>query len=296
MSHRNKIAFFGTSHTYGDCAEGINHNEGQVRFVEKPWPYFFAKKLNKEFYNFGIGGSDNTTILDAILEAFNRGTMDDVDTLILEPRLSFDTVRLPYDNINYDVMSESEYGKIDYSTHWLDTGRHTQEYDWSQPWPLTESLWIRFALMDLKDPEQFKKRMNADYVGNIHDKRLEDEDIKKYVELTKLFVTNTRYLYYLNLQFIKNVYMLCKGNGIDFYWLNFESYDFENVKTFFDNDQNLIDVCLNPIKNVRRHIYETSNTDAKIQFECSCKHFNQRAQPYISSYLIQGYNERKNNQ
>ena len=115
----------------------------------------FAEELNKEFYNFGIGGSDNTTILDAILEAFNRGTLDDVDTLILEPRLSFDTVRLPYDNINYNVMAESKWGKIDYSTHWLDTARHTQEYDWSQP--LTESLWVRFALRDLEDPNNSKE-------------------------------------------------------------------------------------------------------------------------------------------
>lgn len=292
MKQRNKIAFFGTSHTYGDCAEGISHNKGQKKFVAKPWPVWFAKKLNKEFYNFGIGGSDNTTILDAILEAFNRGTMDDVDTLILEPRLSFDTVRLPYDNINYDVIAENKWGKIDYSTHWLDAGRHTQEYDWSQPTPLTESLWIRFALMDLDNPEKFERRMNANYVGS--DKAREDHDIKKYVELTKLYTSSSKYLSYLNLQFVKNVYMLCKGHGIDFYWLNFESYPLENVKPFFDNDKNLIDVCLNPIKNVRRHIYEMYSDNIK-EYECSCRHFNEKAQPYISSYLLQGYNERKNN-
>jgi hypothetical protein len=289
--HRNKIAFFGTSHTFGDCKEGINHNEGQVRFVETPWPALFAKKLNKEFYNFGIGGSDNMTMLDAILEAFNRGTMDDVDTLILEPRLSFDTVRLPYDNINYDVMAESKWGKIDYSTHWLDVGRHTQEYGWPQPIPLTESLWIRFALMDLDNVQQFTRRMNADYVGS--DKSIEDKDIRKYVELTKLYISNSKYLYYLNLQFIKNVYMLCKGHGIDFYWLNFESYDFEDTKTFFDNDKNLIDVCLNPIKNVRTHIREIQPDKFK-EFQCSCTHFNDKAQPHISSYLLKGYNERTN--
>lgn len=289
--HRNKIAFFGTSHTYGDCAEGISHNKNQKKFLKNPWPALFAKKLNKEFYNFGIGGSDNTTMLDAILEAFNRGTMDDVDTLILEPRLSFDTVRLPYDNINYNVMAESKWGKIDYSTHWLDAGRHTQEHDWSQPTPLTESLWIRFALIDLNKEEKFKKRMNADYVGS--DKSIEDKDIRKYVELTKLYMSNSKYLYYLNLQFIKNVYMLCKGHGIDFYWLNFESYPFEDVKTFFDNDKNLIDVCLNPTKNVRTHIREIQPEKFR-EFECSCKHFNDKAQPHISSYLLKGYNERTN--
>lgn len=292
MSHRNKIAFFGTSHTYGDCAEGINHNPGQKKFVAKPWPALFAEELNKEFYNFGIGGSDNTTILDAILEAFNRGTLDDVDTLILEPRLSFDTVRLPYDNIDYNVMAENKWGKIDYSTHWLDAGRHTQEYDWSQPTPLTESLWVRFALRDLEDPEQFQRRMNADYVGN--DKEMQDKDIKKYVELTKLYISNSRYMDYLNLQFVKNIYMLCKGHGIDFYWLNFESYPFQNVKTFFDNDKNLIDVCLNPTDNVRVHIRKLFPETFR-EFECSCTHLNEKAQPYISSYLIKGYNERKNN-
>ena len=290
MSKRNKIAFFGTSHTYGDCAEGINHHEGQVRFVEKPWPVWFAKKLNKEFYNFGIGGADNTTMLDAILEAFNRGTMDDVDTLILEPRLSFDTVRLPYDHTGYNVSPEGKYGKIDYSTHWLDAGRHTQEHDWSQPTPLTESLWIRFALMDLDNDANFKRRMNADYIGNINDKSMVDKDIRKYVELTKLYNTNSKYLEYLNLQFIKNVYMLCKGHGIDFYWLNFESPNFENIKTFFDNDKNLIDVCLNPDKTVRSYMHSK-----KLNYVCSCGHFNEEAQPYISSYLLQGYNERTNN-
>ena len=88
--------------------------------------------------------------------------------------------------------------------------------------------------------------------------------------------------------------MLCKGHGIDFYWLNFESYPFEDVKTFFDNDKNLIDVCLNPIKNVRTHIREIQPKKFR-EFECSCRHFNDRAQPHISLYLLKGYNERTNN-
>tara|TARA_B100000989_G_scaffold288187_1_gene258634 strand:+ start:1194 stop:2078 length:885 start_codon:yes stop_codon:yes gene_type:complete len=292
---RNKIAFFGTSHTFGDCAEGINHHEGQLRFVEKPWPVWFAKELNKEFYNFGIGGADNTVMLDAILEAFNRGTMDEIDTLILEPRLSFDTVRLPYDHIDYNVKpefekDENELGKIDYSTHWLDDARHTKEHDWAQPTPLTESLWIRFSLMDLNNDKNFESRMKADYIGDINDKSMVDKDIKKYVELSKSYNTGSKSLEYLNLQFIKNVYMLCKGYGIDFYWLNFEAPDFENIKTFFDNDKNLIDVCLNPDKTVRSYMHSK-----KLNYVCSCGHFNEEAQPYISSYLLQGYNERTNN-
>ncbi len=296
MSHRNKIAFFGTSHTYGDCAEGISHYDGQKKFVKTPWPELFAKQLNKEFYNFGIGGSDNMTMLDAILEAFSRGTMDEVDTLILEPRLSYDAIRLPYDYIGYKPKANSEYGPNEYTTHWLDTGRHTQEHNWPDTFPRTEELWVRFALMDLKDEAQFRRRMNADYLGNIHDRDLEDKDIKKFVELSKLYVSNSHYLDYLNFQFIKNVYTICKGYGIKFYWLNFESNRFQKFFTderevYWENEQQLLDLCINPKQIVRNYIKEAKLAQDP---ECSCGHFNDYAQPYISAYLIKGYNERKN--
>ena len=65
----------------------------------------------------------------------------------------------------------------------------------------------------------------------------------------------------------------------------------------FDNDKNLMDVCLNPHQSVRYYIHEFCNYDDKMYMEymCSCQHFNDKAQPHISSYLLQGYNEKTNN-
>ena len=303
MTQRNKIAFFGTSHTYGDCAEGISHHKHQTKFVADPWPKLFAEKLNKEFYNFGIGGSDNMNILDAILEAFNRGVMDEVDTLILEPRLAFDTVKLPYDNIDYDIIEEDFTTKENREpTHWLDFGRHYQEHDWAMPAPQPEKLWARFALHDLENEERFKSKLRAKYVGDPKQKSFVDKDIKKFVELTKLYHSSTRYIDYKNFQFIKNVKTLCDGFGINFYWLNFEGLTRMRMGgkkdfIYFDNDKNLMDGCLNPDKSVRDYIYEfcQHNNKPYTDYLCSCNHFNQKAQPRMTEYLLQGYHERKNN-
>ena len=49
----------------------------------------------------------------------------------------------------------------------------------------------------------------------------------------------------------------------------------------FDNDKNLIDVCLNPNKTVRSYMHSNN-----LNYVCSCSHFNEKAQPYISSYLL----------
>ena len=238
-------------------------------------------------------------ILDAILEAFNRGIMDEVDTLILEPRLAFDTVKLPYDNIDYNIIEKEFTTKENREpTHWLDFGRHYQEYDWAMPAPLPEKLWARFALHDLDSERRFRARLRADYIGDPKEKSLVDADIKKYTELTKLYHSSTKYIDYKNFQFIKNVKTICEGYGIDFYWLNFEGLS-RMKKDFihFDNDKNLMDVCLNPHQSVRYYIHEFCNYDDKMYMEymCSCQHFNDKAQPHISSYLLQGYNEKTNN-
>ena len=157
MTQQNKIAFFGTSHTYGDCKEGVSAHEDFFKYLETPWPDIFAKKLDKDFYNFGVGGADNMTMLDTVLDAFSQGKMDDVDTVILEPRLTFDTVKVPYDNTGYerDWRQESQSP----SMHWIDHARHTKISDPSMEMPLSERFWTRFALIDLKDTDAFNKRI-----------------------------------------------------------------------------------------------------------------------------------------
>ena len=66
---------------------------------------------------------------------------------------------------------------------------------------------------------------------------------------------------------------------------------------YFDNDKNLMDGCLNPDKSVRDYIYGfcQQNDEPSRDYLCSCNHFNQKAQPRITEYLLQGYHERKNN-
>lgn len=272
------IAFFGTSHTYGDCSEGI---------LNKTWPQLFSLNLNKECYNYGISGSDNITIIDAILEAFDRGLMEEVDTVILEPRLDFDSVKLPFDHIDYAPNKDFKH-----TGHGLDNSRYMQEHTASKP-VLTEKYWVSFALEDLKSKSQFKQKLNAKYNGT--SQLQQDKDITKFVELTKLYHSQTNYMRYINYQFIKNVYHICKGYGIKFYWINWESDEFENFSIFFENDKYLLDLCLNKKENVRTYFDRMFGKEKTIQeYLCSCKHFNQNAQSVITSYLIDGYNKRNN--
>lgn len=292
IMQQNKIAFFGTSHTYGDCNEGVNTAPGLFKYVETPWPELFAKELGKDFYNFGIGGSDNMVILDTVLEAFDRGIMDEVDTVILEPRLQFDTVKLPYQHIGYKKIDEDEDDGP--STHWIEHARHTKVDNPRVPSPLTEKFWCRFALNDLKDPALFQRRIDGIYTGPEHQKTMEDKDIRKYVELEKLFLTETKYLQWLNFQFIKNVYQLCKANGIKFYWLNWEGFSWESFKPFFESDNHLMELNLTQDKCVRTYMDQDVPGNIK-DWECSCGHFNQKAQFYIAKYLTREYDKRTNN-
>lgn len=291
MTQQNKIAFFGTSHTYGDCKEGVSAHEDFFKYLETPWPDIFAKKLDKDFYNFGVGGADNMTMLDTVLDAFSQGKMDDVDTVILEPRLTFDTVKVPYDNTGYERDWRKESRSP--SMHWIDHARHTKISDPSMEMPLSERFWTRFALIDLKDTDAFNKRIRGTYKGSTYEKKLADEDIKKYVELDKLFVSHSKYLKYLNLQFIKNVYLLCKPNGIKFYWLNWEGFAWEKFTPFFEQDNNLMELNITPSKCVTSYMDKDVPGNLK-DWQCSCGHFNQKAQDYIAEYLLQGYNERTN--
>jgi hypothetical protein len=178
--------------------------------------------------------------------------------------------------------------------HWIDHARHTKVADPTMPMPLSEKLWVRFALMDFKNPDAFSRRIKGTYKGPTYEKTLVDEDIKKYVELEKLFVSGSKYLQYLNLQFIKNVYLLCKSNDIKFYWLNWEGFVWEKFTPFFEQDNNLMELNITPSKCVTSYMDKDVPGNIK-DWQCSCGHFNQKAQDYIAQYLLQGYNERTNN-
>ena len=82
----NKIAFFGTSHTYGQCSDLPND------IVDKPWANHLADKLNADILNYGLTGATNFEIQVIINEALDAGYLEDVDTVILEPRLFWDSI------------------------------------------------------------------------------------------------------------------------------------------------------------------------------------------------------------
>ena len=51
---------------------------------------------------------------------------------------------------------------------------------------------------------------------------------------------------------------------------------------------------ITPFKCVMTYMDKDVPGDIK-DFQCSCGHFNQKAQHYITQFLTQGYNERTNN-
>ena len=90
----NKIAFFGTSHTYGNCTD-VDLNR-----IDHAWPEQVAERLNVDHLNFGMPGAPNIEIQILLTEAINNGLLDDVDTVIVEPRLTHDWIL--WDNYNLE--------------------------------------------------------------------------------------------------------------------------------------------------------------------------------------------------
>lgn len=270
-SNMNKIAFFGTSHTYGQC------NDLPNGIVDKPWVGHLSDSLNTELLNYGLRGATNFDIQVLINEALDAGYLEDVDTVILEPRLYWDSIMVQnkYNSGSLNNTSNNKDNLIGKTRQYLDTV--------VSPWHY--SIALELSIGDFEVHKHFnEKYFCTDDIDFQH--RLERKDLNKLVELYTLFVEHTNFMIYKNLEFVRTIQNLCYALGKKFYWINWESSNSINSDVF-PLHQTVLNSCLNTDISIKDYMTRIHG----VKYLCSCSHWNEEAQPLISEFIYKRLNK-----
>ena len=261
----NKIAFFGTSHTHGQC------NDLPEDRVVKPWTNCLADSFNAECLNFGLMGATNFELQVLVNEAIGLGYLEDVDTVVMEPRLSFDdlTVKNKFNNGSFNNTQDNLGKLIGFTRQYIDIGE--------PPWHY--SINRTLGLGDFKDLKGFnQKYFNSDIVTT--EQRLERSELEKLVNLHALFVEHNTLMVYKNLEFMNTMKNLFNSLDKKFYWINWECGIKINSKTF-PLHSTIIQYCLNSDISIKDYMINMHNK----KYLCSCSHWNEEAQPLIGEFI-----------
>lgn len=265
----NKVAFFGTSHTYGQC------NDLPNGIVDKPWTNY----LSEDLLNFGIRGATNFEIQIIINEALDAGYLEDVDTVILEPRLFWDSIMVQnkYNTGYINDTSNNKDNLIGKTRQYIDTV--------VAPWHY--SIAKELSIGDFEVHKHFnEKYFCTDDID--FEQRLERKDLNTLVKLYTLFVEHTNFMIYKNLEFVKTIQNLCNALGKKFYWINWESSSNAINSEVFPLHQSVLDSCLNTDISVKDYITRMHG----VKFLCSCSHCNEEAQPLIGEFIHRRLNKK----
>jgi len=262
----NKIAFFGTSHTYGQCRDLPDE------VVKKPWTNILAEKCGIESVNFGLPGSTNFEIQIVINEALQNGDLDNVDTIIVEPRLSFDDLQVlnKYNDGEFCNTANNKDDLITVTRQYIDTIH--------SPWH--RSISMTLGLGDFYNLDHFKKKyFNMVALDTKH--TLEQKDLQNFVNQYALIVEHNKFLVYKNIEFMKTLQLLMESLGKKFYWINWEcGYPID--KNIYPKQKDVIKNCLNTDISVKDYMTEKYGK----QYLCSCSHWNEEAQSLISEFVL----------
>jgi len=273
----NTLAFFGTSHTQGVC------NDFESGLVPKSYCEYIGHLLDRPVKNFGLSGINNETMLAQITYDFNSGYLDDCSTLVIEPRLNYDYVPIPFDNLeNKPELKQSSKEEIYYSREFNTVdGVASRPYQLCIEETMSQRLGTSHAesLRTLQDNLYGKD--NCGDAPNVDELR----NIQEYVKLTKLYMSNTKHIQQRQLEFIRVVQLLCKAHNKEFYWYNYEVNVAVQEMMEHITDYEL-ERCLTLGYSVREQVAMRPNY--KKDFLCGCMHINQKGQFLIAEILSKG--------
>ena len=260
----SKTAFFGTSHTCGDCAEE------PTGYIPNPWP----KLVDDTAYNYSMSGATNFELSVIINEAFSLNYLDDVNTVILEPRLSFSA--LMWNRLEENLIVGND-PLIKSTTEFTNT-----DADCAHHYFTTE-----VGTGDFMNDERIRRKVFGKN-GNLISK-MEINDIKQSVTTYLVNNGNTNSMLYQNLNFVKTIMLLCKAYNKEFYWIDWELPPHVDIHlhSMFDDVMNC---CLNPDKSVKGFILDKNKN-----YVCSCGHLNAKAQPLIAEFIKERLDAKRTN-
>ena len=262
----NKIAFFGTSHTYGSCSD--IQDDQSPECISHAWPEQVAEIFNANHLNFGLPGSPNIEIQILLVEAFTNGLLDDVDTIIIEPRLSHDHIL------------------------W---NNHNKSHEGTQPlYARTKAGHKEFGIKEAKNKSIHHRYVQELNINNLDNTKEYERKMKKpihklmlnklrhCVETLHYYNQDTVGMLYQSYQYVKTWKIMCESIDKKFYWINWTSTVNDSMLNEYFKDIN--DCCLNLDLSVADFM-AAKTSDEKQNYFCGCKHFNVKAQPHIAKFI-----------
>ena len=270
----SKIAFFGTSHTYGDCSDV------ETGFMPKHvlWSSLLGRMLDKEVLNFGNSGTTNFELMVILNDAFSEGYLDDVDTIVFEPRLSHDAICIsPPNEESLDDSFNSSLIKI------------TREFERRKYRFFHQLMYHSATHNDVESIEHAHMRYFDDQEPLTAMQDVILKRLKQHVSLYYMFLKEETIIY-KGLQLVRNLQTLCKLSNKKLYWVNWECEETTDMRMNPILDPILED-CLNPDVSIRNHINRTYGK----HLQCECHHFGVEAQKYIAQFLLERINGKSAN-
>ena len=256
-----RIAFLGTSQTYGYC-EDLN---GSQIDDKDTWVALLSKKLKKQYYNFGHNGATNKDLLNIFVEMHNKGYLDKVDTVIVEPRITLTPVKADATSF---LKVKSDTNVYDINTSIIDMTRNNKDYNVSKlGCTLPESsLWY--------------KNISFNYPTEFFYKKLGEPNIKKryidnYLELHSL-VAGGDLVVVETADILKVIKAMCELKNIKFKWIWWSMPYWETDKKYFGE---VYEHLINKSATIEHHFTEREDV------YCSCGHLKKERQPEVADIL-----------
>lgn len=256
-----KIAFLGTSHTYGYCED---MPDGQINDKDI-WVSLLAQKLKKQYYNFGHNGATNKDLLNIFVEMHNNGYLDKIDTLIVEPRITLTPVKADATSF-LKVENNTNVYNADASI--LDMTRNNKDYNVSKSGcTLPESsLWY--------------KNISFKYPTEFFYKKLEDSNIKRkyindYLELHSM-IAGGDLVVVETADILKVIKAMCELKNIEFKWIWWSMPNWKVDKKYFGE---VYEHLINKSATIEHYFHKKENV------YCSCGHLKKEKQPEVADIL-----------
>lgn len=270
----SKIAFIGTSHTYGDCSDV----ESGYMPKQMLWSSILGRMLGKKVLNFGDSGATNFELQVIINDAFSEGYLDDVDTIIFEPRISH----------NGACISPPKEESLDDS---FDTSliKITREFEDESHRFFHQLIYHSATYNDVEDIDHAHMRYFNDQEPLTPAQAAMLKQLRHYISLHYVLLKEET-MVYKGLELVRNLQNLCKLSNKKLYWVNWECEETTSLRMNPRFDPVLED-CLNPDLSIRNHINRTHGK----HLQCECHHFGIEAQNYIAQFLLERINGKSTN-
>lgn len=260
----SKIAFLGTSHTYGYCEDV---HDSQIDDKDT-WVSLLSQKLKKQYYNFGYNGATNKDLLNIFVEMHNNGYLDKIDTVIVEPRITLTPVKADATSFLNIKNSTNVY---DAKASILDMTRNNKDYNVSKSGCILPESSSWYKNISFKYPTEF-------FYKKLEDSKIKRKYINDYLELHSI-VAGGDLVVVETADTLKVIKAMCELKNIKFKWIWWSMPNWKVDKKYFGE---VYEHLINKSATIEHHFHKKENV------YCSCGHLKKEKQPEVADILYEG--------